>query len=81
MEPALTQFESKYKNKINIAMINVDEKSTPEYKLYGQLEKLTDSIPFTVWVDSKGKVIDQYVGTLTDKELATRSDNAKKKAK
>lgn len=81
MEPALTQFESKYKKKFNLVTINVDEKEKPETKRYHKLSKLSESIPFTVWLDSKGNVLDKYAGSLTEKQLASRSDEAALKAR
>ena len=37
MEPAWTQFESFYKSKVNLVMINADEDKTPEFKKYKPL--------------------------------------------
>ena len=83
MEPAMTQFESKYKSKVNLVSMNSDETDTPEYKKYGKLlEKLSQGgIPLTVWTDSKGKVLDQKLGGLSEKELSDRSLKAIKQAK
>lgn len=60
MEPALAQFESKFKGKINYVFINVDQKKTPEWKKWGHLDKVTKGeIPYTFWIDSKGKVLEK----------------------
>jgi thiol:disulfide interchange protein len=83
MEPAMTQFESNSKKTLNLVSINVDQTDTPEYKKYAPLlEKLSQgSIPLTVWIDDKGKVLDQAVGAVTEKDLLARSQKATKLAK
>ena len=79
----MTQFESKFKSKVNLVSMNSDETDTPEYKKYGKLlEKLSQGgIPLTVWTDGKGKVLDQKLGGLSEKELIDRSQKAIKQAK
>jgi len=81
MEPAMQAFESSYKSKANMVMINVDEKGTPEYKKYSALVDKVGSIPFTVWLDSKGNSLGEKIGGLSEQELASRTDAAAKKAK
>jgi hypothetical protein len=81
MEPAWTQFESTQKSKVNIAFMNVDEKSSPEMMQYGKLlQKSGGSIPYTAWLDSKGHVLDQQVGLLDLKHLDERTLAAERKA-
>lgn len=79
----MTQFESKFKDKVNLANMNSDDTDTPEYKKYGHyLEELSQGgIPLTVWLDSKGKVLDKAVGKLSEKDLNDRSLKAIKAAK
>ncbi len=79
MEPAMTQFESKYKSKVNLVNINIDETTTPEFKKYGKLGDLSDSIPFTVWIDSNQKVLDKEAGGLSAADLAKRTDQCSAK--
>ena len=79
MEPAMAQFESKYKKTLNLVSINVDDKGTPEQKKYSKIGP--DAIPFTVWLDSKGKPIDQQVGLMTFDQLVERTEAAIKKAR
>lgn len=63
MEPALTQFESKYKSKINPVSVNVDETGSPEYGKYSELLKThSRTIPFSIWIDDKGKVLNSHAG-------------------
>lgn len=83
MEPAMTQFESKFKKRVNLASMNSDVTDTPEYKKYGRyLEQLSQGgIPLTVWLDSKGKVLDKALGGLSEKQLSERSEKAIKAAK
>ena len=83
MEPALTQFESSYKKKINLVSMNVDQDSSPEYKKYGHylVDLSKGSIPLTVWSDARGKVLDQFLGGLSVKELAARTEKALKLAR
>ena len=83
MEPALTQFESKYKTKVNMVSINVDDSKDPLYEKYvPMLKKLSQGgIPLTVWTDAKGKVLDQALGGLSEKELSDRSQKAISQAK
>jgi hypothetical protein len=79
MEPAMAQFESKYRSKINIVSINIDETETPEFKKYGKLGDLSESIPFTVWIDSNKKVLDREAAGLSFAELAKRTDRVSAK--
>lgn len=80
MEPAMAQFESKYKNKVNIVSINIDDEDTPEQKKYAKAAT-SEYIPFTVWLDSKGKPIDEQVGSMTLLQLSQRTEAAIKKAR
>lgn len=70
----MTQFESNYKSKVNLVSINVDETTTPEFKKYGKLGDLSDSIPFTIWIDPNQKVLDKAVGGLSAADLVKRTD-------
>lgn len=81
MEPAWTQFESTYKSKVNLVMINVDEDNTPQYKRYTPLRGKDQSLPATLWVDSKGKVLHTKLGAMTAVELAQKTDSVAKKAR
>ena len=78
MEPDMHAFEQKFKSKVNIVGIDVDDKKSPEMAKHGKLMELTEGIPFTVWLDSKGNVVDQAVGILTEKQLAERTEKAAK---
>lgn len=78
MEPAWTQFESTYKKKINLVMINTDETTTSEFKKYGKIQQKFDGIPLTLWIDSKGKVLKSNVGAMDAKQLASETDNPKR---
>lgn len=81
MEPAMAQFESKYKAKVNIVSINVDETETPEFKDFKKFADPSDSIPYTVWLDKSGKILDKFSGELSAKQLSEKTDSAGKKAK
>lgn len=81
MEPDWTQFESAYTNKVNLVMINVDEKRSPEMKKYADIAKTVSSIPATFWVDRNGKVLASKVGTMNAKQLGADTDTATRKAK
>ena len=81
MEPAWIQFESAFKNKVNIVHINVDEKSSPEMKKYGQLlEKAGGGIPYTVWLGSKKQELDHQEGGMSAQQLTDRTNADIKKA-
>ena len=75
MEPAWTQFESTYKKKINLVMINTDETTTPEFKKYGKIQEKYDGIPLTLWIDAKGKVLKSNLGGMDAKQLSSETDN------
>lgn len=81
MEPAVTQFESQYAKKVSIVMINVDHKESAEMKKYGPLVAKVGGIPYTVWLDSKGTMLGEKVGSLGAKELGELTDGYLKKAK
>ncbi len=59
MKPHLAQFESK--NLIKVVNINVDQKSTPDYKKYISY-KTERGIPFTVILNPKGEVVYKALG-------------------
>lgn len=67
MKPQLAQFESK--NLITVVNIDLEKKSTPEYKKY---MKLMDSrgIPYTIIIGPDGKVVSKMVGGRSSEELA-----------
>lgn len=81
MEPAWTQFESTYKSKVNLVMINVDEDKTPEFKKYMKIRGKDQMIPATYWMDSHGKVLQSKIGGLEASQLATETESAVKKAR
>ena len=81
MEPAWTQFESTYKKKVNLVMINTDESTTPEFKKYSKIGDTVDGIPATFWLDSKGKVLKSKVGSMDAKQLSSETEAAAKTAK
>ena len=81
MEPAWTQFESTYKGKVNLVMINVDEDKTAEFKKYMPLRGKDQMIPATYWVDSKGKVLQTKIGGMDAAQLGKETDAAAKKAR
>ena len=81
MEPDLTRFESSYKSKINLVNINVDETSSPEFQKYGTLMKRSPSIPFTLWIDSKGKVLSEERSVMSEGQLAETTQSALKLVK
>ena len=78
MEPAWTQFESAYKKKVNLVMVNVDETTTAEFKKYGKTQQKFDGIPLTLWVDSKGKILKSNVGSMDARQLGSETDNPKR---
>lgn len=80
MEPAMAQFESKFKNKVNLVTINVDQDKTPEYKKYGYLAQKAAGIPYTVWIDPKRKILSEETGGLSVKQLTDKTNAAIKKA-
>jgi hypothetical protein len=81
MEPAMAQFESKFKNKVNLVTINVDQDKTAEYKKYGYLAQKAAGIPYTVWIDSKRKILSEETGQMDVKQLSDRTTGAIKKAR
>ncbi len=81
MEPAVTQFESQYNKKVNLVMINVDDKDSPEMKKYGDYVKKAGGIPYTVWFDSKSNVLGEKVGGMDAKEISKLTEDYIKKAK
>lgn len=81
MEPAWTQFESAYKSKVNLVLINVDEDKTPEFKKYTPLRGKQQELPATLWVDSKGKVLKTQLNGMTAEQLGKETDALAKKAR
>jgi hypothetical protein len=80
MEPAWTQFESAYKSKVNLVMINVDEDKSPEFKKYKPMRGKDQMLPATLWVDSKGKVLQTKIGGMDAAQLGAETDTVAKKA-
>ena len=78
MEPAWTQFESAQQGKVNLVKINVDQKSTPEFKKYEAIISGVQAIPTTLWLDQNGKVIDSKVGGMSAEELTRQTEAAQK---
>lgn len=76
MEPELARFESTYKSKINLVNIDVDETGTPEFQKYGDLMRRSPSIPFTLWVDSKGNVLREERSVLSTGQLTQTTEIA-----
>ncbi|MFN8609095.1 MAG: hypothetical protein U0931_16285 [Vulcanimicrobiota bacterium] len=81
MEPAWTQFESTYKSKVNLIMINVDEDKTAEFKKYMKIRGKDQMIPATYWVDAQGKVLQSKVGGMSATQLGAETDSAAKRAR
>ena len=81
MEPAVEQFEQAYKSKVNLVMINVDDRKSPEMQKYGEFVQKAGGIPYTVWLDAKGKVLGEKVGGMTAQELSSATDGYVKRAK
>lgn len=65
MAPAFAQFEQKYKKKITIINVNVDNADLA--KRFGRYKK-TEYIPETVTLNA-GKVVEQTTGALTLADL------------
>lgn len=80
MEPDWQTFQKDYKQKVNIVSINVDE-DTPENKKYGELAKAFGGIPYTVWLDSNGKVLQKAEGLVGKDVLVRQTEAAVKAAK
>lgn len=74
MEPAWTQFESTYKEKLEIVTINVDERSTKEFASYGQL--VQGGIPHTVWLTQQNKPLSAQTGGLSFDQLKAETEKA-----
>lgn len=81
MEPAMVQFESQYAKKVNLVMINVDDSKSPEMVKYGEFVKKAGGVPYTVWLDSKGKLMGEKIGGMDATELSKMTEDYIKKAK
>lgn len=81
MEPAWTQFESSQRKKVNLVMVNVDQQDKAEFKKYAKIIESNESIPATVWLDNKGKILQSKVGKMTAKELEVETSTLLKKVK
>lgn len=80
MEPAWIQFESAHKSKVNLTFINVDEKTTPEFKRFSKVNT-QPTIPVTYWLDRRGKILSQKVGQMSLAELSSSTKAAMSKAR
>ncbi len=71
MEPALVQFESENKSKLNIINVNVDSERGKLDKYPAVARDLEDkgSIPNTWVVDSTGKIVWGQMGGMSREEL------------
>lgn len=67
MEPELSQF-GKENKKTDVIKLNVDDRETAGYQPYAKY-MTSNSIPFTVIVDKKGKVKDSFTGSRTADDL------------
>jgi hypothetical protein len=76
MAPAWAQFESTYKDRMRIVYVNVDQRDKPEFKENSQY--MERAIPHTVWLSSKGQVLEKQTGSLTLEQLSQASDKALK---
>lgn len=76
MAPAWAQFESKYKDRMRIVYVNVDQRDKPEFTENSQY--MERAIPHTVWLSSKGQVLEKQTGALTLEQLSQASDKALK---
>lgn len=74
MAPEMAQFESKFKDKIQIVDISLDKQNDPNLKKYEQLVRQISSIPYTVWLNKEGKPIDQTLGYATMAELEQKTN-------
>ncbi len=72
MGPAWTQFESTYKEKLEIVYINVDEKETAEYKKFESF--CPPGIPTTIWFKGGQKPVETKTGSLSVQELTSISE-------
>jgi thiol-disulfide isomerase/thioredoxin len=81
MLPEWHAFEGSYKGKVTLVHINADQHDTPEYKKYGPMIEKEEGIPVTFWLDSDGKVLGKVLGTLDQKALASKTDDALSKAR
>jgi thioredoxin-like negative regulator of GroEL len=74
MDPAWTQFESQYKDKLKLVYVNVDEKTTKEFTQYSKL--LGQAIPHTVWLNKQDQPVNEQTGAMSLSELSAASDKA-----
>lgn len=74
MAPEMAQFESKFKDKIQIVDISLDKQNDPNLKKHEQLVRQISSIPYTVWLNKEGKTIDQTLGYATMAELEQKTN-------
>lgn len=93
MEPAWTQFESAFNKRVNIYMMNTDDRRPPAAaeaffkqnpavaQAITSARKSCEGIPTTVWFDSKGNVIETQVGGLDLKELKKFTESAISRSK
>lgn len=76
MAPAWTQFESKYKDRMRIVYVNVDQRTLPEFTENSKY--MERAIPHTVWISTQGVVLEKQTGALTLEQLSQASDKALK---
>lgn len=74
MEPALAQFESKYAKKINFVSLDVDDTKNPLNQKYAKLGGKDPSLPLTLWINSKGKVLEKVYGQMSVQDLSSHTD-------
>lgn len=68
MAPALVQFEQEYKEKITVVRVNLSQKDSASYKKYIKLLD-SQSPPYTILLDTSGKIIKQNGGEMSVQEL------------
>ena len=76
MAPAWAQFETKYKDRMRIVYVNVDQRTAPEFT--ENAKYMERAIPHTVWISTKGEVLEKQTGALTLEQLSEASDKALK---
>ena len=93
MEPAWTQFESAFNKRVNIYMMNTDDRRPPaEVQAFFKANpavaqsiqsarQACEGIPTTVWIDSRGTVLETQVGGLDFKDLKKYTESAISRSK
>lgn len=74
-------FAQKYRGKVQVVHVNVDQQNTPEYKLYGDKITAAGGLPLTMWLNRKGSLLRSDQRTLSSSELGDLTSKELKKLK